>query len=196
MEYTTSVILLAGLRASDNESVWRRFVGRYEPLLLAFSRRLGLGESDARDAVQETMLAFVRAWEEGGFDSAKGRLRSWLFGIAHCKVVDVHRRRARETVMSDRTGGTGFLASIQSRDDAKIAWDREWQQALLRACVSEVSRLVKPRTFAAFEPDVLREWSTARVADHLGITENAVYIAKNRVISRIREIRPQLEEAW
>ena len=75
---TTNTSLLAGLRDRSNDACWSEFFGRYQPLLVGFGHKLGLSETDAQDAAQETLMAFVSTYREGGYDRQKGRLRTWL----------------------------------------------------------------------------------------------------------------------
>ena len=62
------------------------------PELRSFAaRRLGSWGA-AEDVVQETML---RAWRKADhFDSARGTLRGWLYGILRNLLVDVARSAA------------------------------------------------------------------------------------------------------
>ncbi len=192
----THTSLLIGLRDRNNDAVWSEFFARYHPLLVAFARRLGLSEQDAEDAAQETLMAFVSAYREGGYDRDKGRLRTWLFGIASHKARDVQRRRGRALVVGDDSGTTGFLDRIPDDEHASRIWDAEWQQAIVRKCLEEVRGQVQAKTFQAFELFALKGWPAERVGEHLGMTENAVWIAKNRVLSRLRELQKYMEENW
>ena len=65
---------------------------------------------------------------------------------------------------------------------------------MLRQCLLEVSLEVEPKTFRAFEL-FARQGKPARdVANELGISENAVFGAKRRVLRRVRELLPKIEE--
>lgn len=196
LDTVTSLTLLEGLRDSGNREAWERFTERYRPMVVGFAVRLGLSENDAQDASQETMLAFVKGYREGAYNRDKGRLRSWLFGVAHRKTRDIQRRMGRERVMADRSDGSAFLGSIEAPDADQGVWEQEWQRAVLRACLAEVSSYFDANTLKAFELYVLEEWSADGVAEHLGTSRNVVYIGKNRVMSRLRELRRQMEEIW
>lgn len=196
MDTVTSITLLEGLRDEDDAVAWRRFIDRYQPMVISFARKIGLGAAQSQDAAQETMLAFMQGYRERRFDHSKGRLRSWLFGIARRKVADLKRERAREVPAADRPGATDWLESLESPDDAHAVWEREWQRSVLRACLDEVRCHVNPTTLSAFELYVFEDWPVDRVADHLSMTPNAVYIAKTRVLAHIREIRAAMEEVW
>ena len=196
MDTVTSLTLLEGLRDPHNEDVWRRFTARYEPMVLSFARGMGLGDSDAHDAGQETMLAFVQAYRDGAYDRSKGRLRSWLFGIAHRKVIDIFRRRNKERVLADRSDATAFLESIESPERASGVWEHQWERAVLEACMAEVAKQTSQDAMESFRLYVLEEWPPAKVAAHLGTSRNAVYINKSRIIGRLQELQQEMDEVW
>ena len=78
----TTTQLLEGLADPANQAVWQVFDARYRPVLLAFARRLDLSAEDAADVAQEALTRFMTALREGRFDRDRGRLRSWMVGIA------------------------------------------------------------------------------------------------------------------
>ncbi len=196
MDTVTSLTLLEGLRDPENEEAWRRFSDRYRPMTIAFAAKLGLTEHDAQDAGQEAMLAFVTGYRQGAYDRAKGRLRSWLFGIAYRKVKDIQRTAGQERPLADRSDASAWLASVAAPDTAQAVWEQEWQRAVLRACMAEATGSFEPQTLRVFELYVLEEWPAKKVADYLGITRNAVFVAKNHVTSHLRELARQMEQIW
>ena len=196
MMTVTNTSLLMGLKDQKNDAVWSEFFGRYQPMLHAFARKLGMSDQDAQDAAQETLMAFCSAYREGAYDREKGRLRTWLFGIASHKVRDIQRRGGRERVVVDQTEGTAFFNKVPDDEQVSQIWENEWQQAVLKQCMNEVRKQVKPQTMEAFEMFALKGMSAEDVAAKLGMTENAVWIAKNRVLSRLREVQKYMEENW
>lgn len=196
MDTITSATLLEGLKDLRNSLAWQRFTDRYRPLVVAFAHKLGLNDSDAQDAAQETMMAFAKGYQSGDYDPAKGRLRNWLFGVAHRKIVDVYRRRGGEVVVSNRTGTTGFMASVEAPDEAEAVWEQEWRQAVLQESLNEVAKHVSPNTVEAFRLSVLEDLPAEEVAKRLDMKENAVYAAKHRVMTRLREVMAQMEQIW
>ena len=192
----TSTTLLEGLADSGDQGAWRKFDARYRPLVLAVARRLGLQNSDAEDAAQETMTAFVQAYRQRQFDRQKGSLKDWLRGFAYHKVRDLQRRRGRqEKPLVDKTDATRFLNQIEDKD-VEAVWDEEWDNAILRQCFEEVRQAVEPRTFEAFRLLVLEEWPAKRVASHLQVTEDVVYQSKSRILARVRELLPRVAAVW
>lgn len=192
----TNTYLLNGLKDQNNTRIWSDFYARYQPLLVVFAKRLGLTEQDAQDAAQEALLAFVQTYREGAYDRDKGRLRTWLFGIATHKVRDIQRRRGKQLVIVDDADTTRFLNKIPDDRSLSEVWEAEWARAILTECMEQVRQKVKPQTMEAFELFALKGMPAAKVAQQLGMTENAVWIAKNRVVSHMRNMQEHLEENW
>jgi RNA polymerase sigma factor (sigma-70 family) len=90
-----------------NRSAWGDVYEDYAPDLFTFLVYLVHGDRTLADELhQETWLAALGGID--GFDSARGELRSWLFGIAKRQVA-LHFRRA------------GRLAGVQPEMDTNAA---------------------------------------------------------------------------
>ncbi len=196
MSTITNTALLVGLQASTNEEVWSDFYARYQPVLLAVGRRLGLSDQDAQDAAQDTLLSFAEGYKKGKYDRGKGRLRTWLFGIAIKKIRDMQRRNGRNFAVVDPVEKTRVLNGMPDDHSLSAIWESEWERRLLQVCMENVCRHMEVSTIQAFELFVLKEWPADRVAAHLGVSQNAVFKAKRRVLSRMRETYKYLEANW
>ncbi len=193
----TNTYLLEGLKSPDNRTVWQQYVERYRPLLVRCGQRLGLGAEDAEDVAQHALLSFSKAYQAGKYDRAKGRLRDWLFGIVRNEIRNWRRRhQQREVQVASQPSQTDFFAQLGDEDRWEQVWEQEWRDAVMRQCLQEVRREVDPKTFEAFELFASRGWPAARVAEQLGLTANAVFIAKHRILRRIRELLPRMETVW
>jgi RNA polymerase sigma factor (sigma-70 family) len=193
----TSTALLEALKNTQDEQAWQPFVNRYRPVIVRYSRRMGLSDSEAEDAAQQTLLHFHEAYVQGKYDRAKGHLRKWLFGIAHNQIVDVLReRRRREVQVANRTDQTDMFAQVPAEDAAEQAWEQEWRLTLLRQCLDQVRQECEPKTLRAFEMLTWEGWPAQKIAERLGMTVNAVFLAKFRILKRVRELLPQMEEIW
>jgi RNA polymerase sigma factor (sigma-70 family) len=188
----TRTILLEGLKDLANRDAWLEFDTRYRPLLMAAARRLGLRDADAEDAVQDTLSAFTGHYREGRYQREQGRLRDWLTGIMTHKVRDVQRRRHTR----DKLLQAAPLAPTPDDSAIQAAIDDEWAKAILRQSLEQVRQEVSPRMLESFELSALHLWPAQQVADHLGISVDAVYQNKRRVLQRLRDILPAMEELW
>jgi RNA polymerase sigma-70 factor (ECF subfamily) len=189
----TNTVLLAGLLEAGNDEVWRDFDGRYRPVLRAFAGRLGLAPNDAEEIAQETLAQFVELYRAGKYDRERGRLRSWIFGIAQRRVADV--RRARERRREKR--GESALEPLTSEPELEHLFEEEWQRALLAAAFAELrAGRTDPQSIRALELLASGNRSADEVATELSMTANAVYAAKHRAVVKLREILTRLDRDW
>lgn len=193
----TNTILLEGLRSPGNKTLWSTFVDRYRPMIVKYAQRFGLPEADAQDAAQQALIAFCTAYQDGKYDREQGRLRVWLFGIARNQIRNVAKKRRRREVQIVEDGtDTDFFARLNDDDHLERVWEEEWRNAVLKQCLEEVRREVEPKSVEAFELFAWKGWPAQKVADHLGMTPNAVFIAKHRIMKRIKELLPAMEDTW
>ena len=197
---TTSTSLLKGLEEPENRTAWQQFVDRYRPLVMHYAQnRFGLGLHDAEEAAQNTLAAFAEAYQKDRYDREKGRLRKWLFGIATRQIRDFVRKRAKHPGIQepDQKTGTRLLARIPD-DDTELEgmWEEEWRRAVYQQCMVEVQAQFAPKTVGAFVLFAKEGQEAKVVAKKLGMTENAVCLAKYKILKRIRELVPLMEENW
>jgi RNA polymerase sigma-70 factor, ECF subfamily len=194
---STSSFFLERLQDGESDAVWDQFCARYEPVLMAFARRAGLQEEDARDVVQEALMAFLEGFRAGRYERHRGRLRSWLQGIVFHKTQDTLRRLSRREVqMVDPSNATAFLDRIPDRKELEDVFEQEWERGVLTECLQQVRREVDPLTFQAFELYAMADQTADQVARQLGISLNVVYLSKSRVLSRMRELQQEIAPIW
>ncbi|MDG2423428.1 MAG: sigma-70 family RNA polymerase sigma factor [Phycisphaerales bacterium] len=190
----TTTALLNNLHEADNEAAWREFDERYRPILIGFSRRLGLPEADAVDVAQETMVQFIKEYREGKYDRDRGRLRSWLLGIARFRVAGIYRKRATSRV----SRGESAIVDLPREAEIEEAWNTERRMTILRTAMEQLKNSTKiaDKTVRAFEMVALQQQSVAAVAAELDISENDVYLAKSRVAAKLKEIVASIESLY
>ncbi len=194
MDWVTTSLLLEQLHRVDQEA-WGGFVARFREPVVRFARKLGLTEEEAEDAAQETLLSFARSYREGQYDRAQGRLSSWLFGIARHRVLDVaRRRRSKEENVGGMSGESSFWSRVGDERQASEAFEESWRETVFETCLAQVRKEVKEATFSAFELLTMKQLPPQEVAEQLGLSRNPVFIAKHRVISRLRERIQEYEE--
>ncbi len=192
MEWLTTSLMIDQLKAGD-ELAWATLVARFRRPVFVLASRLGLTPAEADDVCQETLLAFLDGLRRGNFVRGRGRLSSWLFGIASMKVRqtwDERARRAREKAGNTDGGGVPAVAEC---DQLEI-WDLTWQRNLMDQALARVPLEVDANTWRAFTAVQLEGRVPADVAVELGMTRNAVFIAKHRVLKRLRVLLKELDE--
>ncbi len=181
------------LHNPHNEAAWRRFYARYTPMLLSYAQRVGLSNADAQDVVADTLATFIQAYWAGRYRRDKGRLKSWLGGIARHKALKRLTRRTHASLSGGDSGDDARPLEPAAPDDRDEAFEREWQLERLDQAL-EILRLESdPNTYQAFDLYALKDWPVAKVASFLDMTTNAVFICKHRCLKRLRRIVENLD---
>jgi len=180
--HTTPPTLLERLRQPHDEAAWRRLLELYTPLLFAWARRCGQGEHDAADLVQEVFVALVQTLPVFQYDQRRGQFRNWLRTLLLNKLRDRKRREGR----ADKA-----LAQLPHEKElphvAEAFWEEDYRKELARRALQLMQAEFTPSTWKACWETVVESRSPADVARELGLTENAVYIARCRVLRRLRQ---------
>jgi RNA polymerase sigma-70 factor, ECF subfamily len=177
---TTSPSLLIRLRRPDQHFAWARFVQLYTPLLLNWAHRWGLQDQDAADLVQEVFVTLVQKLATFQYDQERS-FRSWLHLIALNKYRDFCRRRG---VRGPTGGDLDDLAAPAEPDDLA---ETEYQQHLVSRALQLMQAEFAPKMWKACWEHVVAGRPVADVAAELGIAEGTVYVAKSRVMMRLRQ---------
>jgi RNA polymerase sigma-70 factor (ECF subfamily) len=184
----TSLSLLTRLRRSPESETWNRLVELYAPLLRAWLQKYDVQASDADDLVQEVLLAVSKDLSKFEHRGHPGAFRGWLKAILVNRLRKFWRARDR-----------GPQARVDSDIDARLAqlddpasemsrvWDRQHDQHVLRQLLTLAEPHFAPSTWQAFSRVALDGARPEAVAQELGISLNAVCIAKSRVLSRLRQ---------
>lgn len=188
---STSTTLLERLRDHDIDA-WRSFVFLYSPLVASWCRRLGVAEADVEDVVQETLAACSRGLTTFRRDEPGDSFRSWLKTIAQNKARDHFRRTGRQPA-GVAVGGTDHTLQLHGVADGpesdldsegSAPNERAW---LIQRGVNLVRAEFTEATWRAFELTATEGVSPIDVAQKLGLSINAVYKARSRVLRRLRE---------
>jgi RNA polymerase sigma-70 factor (ECF subfamily) len=195
MEPTTRQSLVLSLRNLDDQAAWAEFVGVYEPLIYQMARRKGLQDADAGDLCQEVFRAVAGAIERWDPDPAKGRFRAWLFRISRNLLVNYFDDQRRQT---RGTGSTSILEMLESRPagngQAEAELAAEFKRQAFRWAAGQVRNEFADSTWQAFWKTGVENRAVEQVAKELGLSTGAVYIARSRVLARLRERVQQLTE--
>lgn len=183
---TTRPSLLVRLTDSRDDEAWREFIAIYEPVIYTMVRRRGLQDADAREIVQEVLLSVSRSIATFDFD-ADGTFGGWLTRITRNATVDRLRRLStrRETI-DDAAARDGFDKAV-ANTDLESEFDIDWRQQLFRFAAAEVRARTGETNWMAFWRTAVEGQSVPAVAKQLGIAEGAVYVARCRILKRIRE---------
>jgi RNA polymerase sigma factor (sigma-70 family) len=160
----------------------------YEPAVYAFARKKGLQDADARDLCQDVLRAVAMAIERWQPDLDRGSFRGWMFRIARNMLINFCTSRSRHARGSGDSNVQRTLAELPARasDDAAL-YEGEYRRQLFVWAANEVRGDFVVSTWQAFWQTAVLQRDVKSVAAELGISAGAVYIARSRVIARLRE---------
>jgi RNA polymerase sigma-70 factor (ECF subfamily) len=188
---STPVTLLQRLRGPVQQqttaAAWAEFVELYTPLLYAWATRLGLQPSDAADMVQDVFVILVQKLPEFAYDAHKS-FRAWLRTI----LMNRWRDRQKHAAVVGQQSGAAVLDEVSSPDQTLELEEAEYREVLVRRALELMRREFRPATWKACWEQVVIGRSAAAVAAELGISVNAAYVARSRVLRRLREYLDQL----
>lgn len=181
----TSLSLLDRLRQAPDAGSWDRLVAAYSPLLRSWIGRYEVQPADADDLVQDVLLVVMRELPSFRHNQQTGAFRTWLRRIVVNRLRNFWRSRGR----APEAGGELMdrLNELEdSRSQGSILWDREHDRHLALQLLALLERRFTESTREAFRRLVLEEADADQVAADLGLTLNAVFTAKSRVLRELR----------
>ncbi len=178
----TPASLLEQVRQTDNQEAWSRFVWLYTPLLQRWLARLGVRAEEAADLVQDIFVLLVRKLPEFRYDRHMS-FRAWLRTVTLNKWRDRQRGRVDQPLDAEAPA----LANLEVEDDAAVFDEEEYRSYLAGRALRLIQAEFEETTWRAFWEMVVADRPAAEVAAELGVTVNAVYLAKGRVLRRLRE---------
>jgi len=180
--------ILAAARSGDPDAL-DALLRQYQPRVYRFGLRMCRDEEDAKDVLQETLLAAARSLQ--GFRGASS-LSSWLYSIARGFCIKKRRRSKfapREEMRLDAQSPAHAVPDPGPAQDAALL-SRE-----VEAAVEAAIRALKP---AFREVLLLRDvegLTAPEVAEVLGLRVEAVKSRLHRARAAVREhLQPLLED--
>lgn len=156
----THKLLLTQIAAGDKQALAALYRAFEKPVYKFIVSRLN-DPHEASDILHEV---FMDIWRAAASFEGRSQVRTWIFGIAYRKVVDVHRKRGRVTV-TDEVPETG---EVEDAADASYAAQQEAEH--LRYCMGTLKDEHRSALSLAFYEDM----TCAEIADVAGVPEGTI----------------------
>ncbi len=185
--------LLLQLKQWEDDVSWRQFFDTYWRLIYSVARQAGLGNEDAHEVVQDTVLSVAKGIAKFKYDPTVSSFKGWLLTLTRRRIADQFRKRQRLVSISaadladDRA--TPFIERVPDPHGADLekVWDQEWERNLVEAALDRVKRKANPKGYEIFHLHVLRGQPALAVARALGVNVAQVYLAKHRISALLRD---------
>ena len=187
--------LLLRLRDARDQQAWSLFLELYQPVILRLVRRRGLQEADAREVTQEVLMAVAGAIERWEANPARGAFRSWLATIARNLVVNFLIRQGRHPRGSGDSDVKRWLEEQPAPEgELSALFDVETKRQMFRWAADQVRAEFRETTWQAFWLTAVDDRSVNDVARELKMSVGSVYVARSRVMKRLREKVEEVRE--
>jgi len=192
--------LVKRLKDWDDHESWRGFFNTYWKLIYSVAIKAGLGESEAQDVVQETVLSVAKKIRDFEYDPELGSFKGWLLKITRRRIIDHLRKRPLQhqaaKAAADNTARTPTANRIPDPAslDLDAVWEEEWRKNLVDAAIHNVKAKVKPEQYQLFDCYVLKQWPMRDVTRKLRVSMGQVYFAKYKISALIQKEVRALEE--
>ncbi|MEL7497621.1 MAG: sigma-70 family RNA polymerase sigma factor [Planctomycetota bacterium] len=186
MNHTTRKSLLMRVKDSEDALAWSQFADLYGPLIFRYGKRKGFQDADAADLMQDVLGRVAQSIGKFDYDPSVGRFRSWLFLISRQAISGLLKKRDRQPIGTGGSRVAELIADLPAEQDESI-WESDYRQHLLNWAMEKIQGQFAESTWRAFCETAINNNPAQLVADSLGMSIGAVYIAKSRVTQRLKE---------
>lgn len=191
---TTRFSLIERIKNPQDMHAWGEFVDLYEPLIVETCLRKGLQHADATDIAQDVLTRVASNIDSFRYEQPKATFRGWLYRITRNLTVDFIRRHTQDP-LQNAGSPTEILGIPEPAIDESHEFHQSFQRRLFLVVAREVEAEVQPQTWAAFWQVEVEQQDPSEVAKRLGMSRGGVYVAKSRVLARLRrEVQRRLAE--
>ena len=179
--------LLVRIQDAADHQAWIEFVAIYRPLVYRLARRRGMQDADAQDVAQKVLIAVAGKMRDWETDCGRGRFRSWLSRVARNATIDAFRRLRPDAA----AGGTSVLERLGQQptqsEGSEDELEREYRREVFRWAARQIHCEFEQVTWLSFWMTTVEAKPIGDVAAQLGKTVGAVYTARSRVMSRLKD---------
>jgi RNA polymerase sigma-70 factor (ECF subfamily) len=181
----TQPSLLVRIRDPRNARAWSQFTEIYAPLIYGFLRKQGLQDADAADVAQDALRTVAQSIGQWNYDPQRGKFRGWLLSVVQSRLADYLRRQQRH--QASLRAAAELAHDFASNGACSAEWHCDCERQLFHAAAGQVRGDFSPASWQAFWQAAIEGKPATEIAAALGITPAAVYLAKARVMARIRQ---------
>lgn len=188
--------LLLRVKSPRDAEAWEEFLGIYRPAVVAMARNRGLQDADAADIAQQVFLSVAQALDGWQPDENGPPFRAWLATIARNAILKALARRR-----PDRgTGSTSTIDLLNQQPEPEPELARELALEARRQMFRWVAEEIRPEfsaaTWSLFWETAVENRAIEAVAAETGRSPGAVYMARWRVMQRMKERVGEFTESW
>ncbi len=194
----TNAALIAKVKDLGDGHSWTEFLGIYEPAIAQMARRRGMQDADVSDVVQQVLTSVARSIEDWMPRDGGPPFRAWIAAIARNAISNALARKPIDAA----TGGTSAFARLHSLpaqaslDATRAELDGEARKHAVLWAAEQIRHEYSPEVWQCFALTALHGRSVSDVAAELNRSSGSIYVARYRIIARLKEKVQELSQAW
>jgi RNA polymerase sigma factor (sigma-70 family) len=184
----TRASLIVRLRCSEDVDAWGEFVDIYQPLIFRVAKKHGLQDADASEVAQEVLTRVAKAIDRWNPDPERGTFRGWLYRITRNLTVEFLRTDKRRPLTQDNSAVDRAIGNVVADSNgASREFQIEYERQMFAWAAEQIETTFQSNTWQAFWLTAVKQQSVESVAKKLSMTKGAVYIARSRVMAKLKE---------
>lgn len=184
----TRASLIVRLRCSEDVDAWGEFVDIYQPLIFRVAKKHGLQDADASEVAQEVLTRVAKAIDRWNPDPERGTFRGWLYRITRNLTVEFLRTDKRRPLTQDNSAVDRAIGNVVAASNgASHEFQIEYERQMFAWAAEQIETTFQSNTWQAFWLTAVKQQSVESVAKKLSMTKGAVYIARSRVMAKLKE---------
>ncbi len=191
----TNETLIARVKDLSDGASWAEFVGIYHPVVFRMARRRGMQEADALDVIQQVFASVAKSIDNWSPIAGGPPFRAWLATIARNAITNALARRPQDMA----AGGSSVIDQLHALPSAEATQSellRETQQQTVLWAAEQIRHEFSDEVWASFQLTAIEGQSVADVAQSLRRSPGAIYVARYRVIARLKEKVQEFSHSW
>ncbi len=192
----TNESLILRVKDPADAASWSDFLAIYRPVVVRMACGLGLQYADADDLAQQVFLSVAKAIEAWEPDAHQPPFRVWLSRITRNAIVNALTRR-RPDAPSGSSSVQEMLHEMPARNDETTQQlIHESRSEAIRWATREIQSEFTEITWAMFWLTAIEGTSVEEVARQQNKSPGAVYMARFKVMQRLRQKVLEVSEVW
>lgn len=192
----TSESLILRVKDPADAAAWSAFLAIYRPVVYRLARSRGLQSADADDLAQQVFVSIARSVASWTPAADGPPFRAWLYRIAHNEILKVITRRKPDAAAGSSSVQEMLHAIPQGEADANFELLRESRMEAFRWASEAIRHEFTAVTWTMFWQSTIEEQTVDDVAKSHGRSQGAVYLARYRVMKRLKETIDEVSDIW
>ena len=178
-----------------DEVAWMEFLAIYQPVVYRMARRRGLQDADAQDVIQKVFLSISRVIGDWKASDEQPPFRAWLTTVARNAITNALSRQPQDGA----TGSSSVVEVLEAEpapEDTTFEIIMEARREIVHRAAEQIRSEFSERTWDMFWNTSVEGQSVADVAAAMERSVGAIYVARHRVLTRLKEAVAEMSQQW